>query len=244
MATKPAQLSGPERFLCDNRDAPEGAGHTNSGARPAHHLREVLAVANILPPQIHESLNDPTWGPDLWSYVDGRPDGCWLWTGARTSGYGFYSRSNWNTTRAHRLTFMWVNGPIKHGRVIDHLCRVTACVNPAHLEAITDRENILRGVGSPAQNAVADTCKNGHPLSGENLIPYYLERGERQCRLCMRERSRVRHFKRESESPDADTCPACARSIHVCKSGVMHKHRTPDRQVCPGSGMAPIEAVA
>lgn len=71
--------------------------------------------------------------------------GCWLWTGAVDfSGYGtaFYKRKQ---TRAHRASYEIHFGPIPNGLTIDHLCRVKCCVNPAHLEAVTLRENNLRG---------------------------------------------------------------------------------------------------
>lgn len=74
-------------------------------------------------------------------------------------------------------------GPIPEGLVIDHLCRNRGCVNPDHLEAVTQRENILRGEGLAAANARKTHCPKGHPYSGENLyvVP---SSGRRQCRIC------------------------------------------------------------
>ena len=158
--------------------------------------------------------------------------------------YGQFVRSTWGTARAHRVSFMWANGPISYGKVIDHLCRVTTCVNPDHLEAISDRENILRGIGSPAQNARASQCKNGHPLVPGNLYEPKLLIGERQCLICMRDRARIAHYKRGTESPNAAICSECARLLHVRKNGTMHKHLRTTGEPCPGSGQSPMEAAS
>ena len=73
---------------------------------------------------------------------------------------------------------------IADGLQIDHLCRVRCCVNPAHLEPVTPRENTLRGVGVTAKNAAKTHCSKGHPLSDENLL--VLASGRRVCRACAR----------------------------------------------------------
>ena len=84
-------------------------------------------------------------------------------------------------------------GEIPGGLVLDHLCRNVLCVNPSHLEPVTNRENILRGVGITAQNAQKTQCKWGHPFSGENL--FVRPDGERMCRACMRRRDREKKAK-------------------------------------------------
>lgn len=69
--------------------------------------------------------------------------GHWLWMGCVSHGYGtFYL--NGRSCRAHRVVYEWAVGPIPYGLQIDHLCRVTYCVNPDHLEAVTNRENSHR----------------------------------------------------------------------------------------------------
>lgn len=70
--------------------------------------------------------------------------GCWIWTGSKgEDGYGSvrYRRRVW---RAHRAAYTILVGPIPAGLELDHLCRVRACVNPAHLEPVTGEENIRR----------------------------------------------------------------------------------------------------
>lgn len=89
-----------------------------------------------------------TWGRALrfWARVE-RSDSCWLWTGSTTkAGYGMFGagRRGMGNLYAHRYSYEWAKGPIPAGLHIDHLCRVRNCVNPAHLEAVTQGENNRR----------------------------------------------------------------------------------------------------
>lgn len=123
--------------------------------------------------------------------VDGET-GCWLWTGAKTTGgYGTINEGGrkGRPLLAHRVAHELFRGPILDGLQIDHLCKVRHCVNPDHLEAVTCAENIRRsGVAKAARarHRAKTHCKNGHPLSGENLDPYQLKIGYRQCVICNR----------------------------------------------------------
>ena len=114
--------------------------------------------------------------------------GCWLWTAAiNEHGYGTLrlGRHKGKTQNylAHRFTFEFYNGPILDGSILDHTCRQRACVNPDHLEAVTHRVNILRGVGVSAQNAKKLKCDSGHSLETAYLIGH---RAHRKCRECQR----------------------------------------------------------
>jgi hypothetical protein len=130
-------------------------------------------------------------------------DGCWVWTGTkvRTSDDADYYGQFWmggKNVSAHRLSYRLLVGEIPNGLVLDHLCRNTLCVNPEHLEAVTDQVNILRGVAPPAKNATKTHCVNGHALSGANVR--YRTDGARACRACEREstrRSRARQRARQ-----------------------------------------------
>lgn len=77
------------------------------------------------------------------SYVERVPmSGCWIWMGAvRQRGYGQFHASGKNVV-AHRYAYETWNGPIKRGEVVCHRCDVTSCVNPSHLFAGTQLENV------------------------------------------------------------------------------------------------------
>jgi hypothetical protein len=88
----------------------------------------------------------------FWARVEKRPDGCWIWTGViNHNGYGRYTYARPDgrslASRAHRIAYELLVGPIPDGLQLDHLCRVKACVNPAHLEPVTQDENMRRTRG-------------------------------------------------------------------------------------------------
>jgi hypothetical protein len=83
-----------------------------------------------------------TSGPDY--LVDER--GCWVWQRARTrKGYGQKVLPGQIVIRAHRWYYEQAWGPIPEGLQLDHLCRNPPCVNPDHLEVVTNQENVHRG---------------------------------------------------------------------------------------------------
>lgn len=90
----------------------------------------------------------------------------------------------------HRYTYEAANGPIKATLQIDHLCRNRACCNPKHLEAVTQRVNILRGKGFPARHALVTSCPAGHAYTPANT--YVSSRNQRICRACKAARERDR----------------------------------------------------
>lgn len=132
------------------------------------------------------------------------PNGCIEWTGGLNgSGYGQFSDLRTSNRKegkvyAHRWSYEYFIGPIPDGLHLDHLCRNRKCVNPTHLEPVTAKENILRGVGTSALHAVKTHCPAGHPYSGENLY-IHPARGYRVCRACGRERARLRYQPRVSK---------------------------------------------
>jgi Flp pilus assembly pilin Flp len=114
-----------------------------------------------------------------------KQDDHWFWRGnLKTAGYGRI-RLNGVKVLAHRAVYEAYVGPIPAGLTIDHLCRVRACVNPAHLEPVSMKVNVLRGVGAAAQHARQTHCKRGHPLVGEHV--YLNAQGHRRCRTCQLE---------------------------------------------------------
>lgn len=142
----------------------------------------------------------------FWSKVDkngpislARPDlnlgPCWLWT-AHTDrkGYGRFSVGG-TLVRVHRFSWSLQHGEIPAGMQPDHLCRVPNCVNPAHLEIVTPRENILRSNGPTAKHARKTHCFRGHPFDEKNTAR--CKRGDRiyrGCKTCNRLKwNRIKH---------------------------------------------------
>lgn len=123
--------------------------------------------------------------------------GCWLWTGhVSRSGYVQFVTGGSDRQYAHRWAYEHFVGPIPEGRQLDHLCRTRHCVNPAHLEPVTPRENTLRAVSPPSVNAAKTYCLNGHPFDEDNTLR--VPQG-RKCRTCRREiHKRYRMRKKES----------------------------------------------
>lgn len=132
--------------------------------------------------------------------------GCIEWiAGTNGVGYGFLRLAPSEGSRkiyAHRWSYEHHVGPIPDGLQIDHLCRNTLCVNPAHLEPVTPGENFLRGFGSPADNARKTHCLVGHPFSAENTYIHPSD-GSRRCRCCSRARDRARSRRRHSSQKAA-----------------------------------------
>lgn len=135
---------------------------------------------------------------------------CWTWVGQICGGgYGLLRKM-----RAHRLSYEINVGPIPPGLVIDHLCRNRACVNPAHLEPVTNRENILRGHSLSAQRARKTHCVRGHEFTEENT--YRDGKGRRYCRECQRHRSAARWMAMKGEMTESWTCPTCGAVLKRC----------------------------
>lgn len=124
--------------------------------------------------------------------------GCWIWLNRLfPTGYGQLCKKidrKQYAYRAHRVAWELYKGPIPTGLVVDHICRNRWCVNPNHMELVTQRENTIRGEGFPAQRHKQTHCINGHLLSGENVYWY---RGYRQCIPCSRARDKIRRRNNE-----------------------------------------------
>ncbi len=127
----------------------------------------------------------------FWSKVEKTPT-CWNWIGGKRRTkklyYGVFgithSYHNYETVTAHRFAYQLIKGPIPEGKELDHLCKNTLCVNPDHLEPVTHRENIMRGLSPKILGWGKPTCPQGHLFTEDNLAPYELSIGHRKCLIC------------------------------------------------------------
>lgn len=144
--------------------------------------------------------------------------GCWNWTAAKASikggslGYGrFWDGKDY--VPAHRFAYEALTGKsIPVGWEIDHTCRNTLCVNPAHLEAVTPLENLRR-------QAVANRkshCPQGHEFTEANTR--YNKEGHRVCRQCGKDRANARYAAR------TDIPHTGSGSVHAAKTECVNGH--------------------
>jgi len=124
------------------------------------------------------------------------PIKCWLWTAGTSKNDSQMSYGQfWDGDRlvyAHRFSYeMHYHTTIPVGMTIDHVksrgCTSTLCVNPHHLEVVTNKVNCLRGTSPWAKEAAQTHCVHGHPFNEENTYVYH---GSRRCRVCRREWAR------------------------------------------------------
>jgi hypothetical protein len=141
-----------------------------------------------------------------------RPDlgSCWIWNGNVAkhsnpkdprSGYGRFLIGPKKYAQAHRYAYELLVGPIPTGLVIDHLCMVKRCVNPAHMEPTTRAENTRRARphDGPTANVNKATCPQGHLFDASNT---YMWQGARYCRICRRLRVAAYNARRRAVRSD------------------------------------------
>ena len=122
---------------------------------------------------------------------------CWEWQGSLIhGGYGRF-RLRGIRHRAHRLFYEAFVEVIPPELDCDHLCRNPPCVNPAHIDPVPTRVNVLRAPESLASiNFWKTECPKGHPLAGDNLVAWELKQGKRACKTCARARYRSVNSRR------------------------------------------------
>jgi hypothetical protein len=164
---------------------------------------------------------EPTADERFWAQVR-QTAGCWEWTGRMDkNGYGVFW---WDAHQgsAHVYSYEQAFGSVPLGLVLDHLCHThdltchagsqcphRRCVNPWHLEAVTNSENVKRGRGSPEGWFTARThCKHGHPFNEENTGYRPGGRDCKTCRRIVRKRRDQRKAKERREGAPSATCRA------------------------------------
>ena len=183
----------------------------------------------LLPERIRESIvlqdaprDRPVTGP------------CWIWTRGKTSaGYGMTRWFDGKQRYLHRITYSVYLGPIPPRLQIDHRCRVVSCCNPAHLEAVTCRVNVLRGViGTKLE------CVNAHPLAGENLVWTTNGPGRpatRRCRQCYTTSSRESRLRnRERRNAERRARYVRRSNPDECRNG--HRWDEGSARISPSTG--------
>lgn len=167
----------------DNTTAPHranGRGHDTGGIAP-------MSDQNIKPWRGRNRFTTQPTTDRFWEKVD-KSGTCWLWLGGKgRDGYGRFALSGGRMVAAHRFAYEAVVGEIPRGLQIDHLCRVTECVNPAHMEPVTAAENSRRRAACTPPKPQPTHCGQGHLLDDENTR---WTAGRKTCRRCNAERSR------------------------------------------------------
>jgi hypothetical protein len=163
----------------------------------------------------HRLLPDIPFEERFWARTTPGENGCIIWTAA-TASEGRYGMCSYEgvVRPAHVVAYLAFVGQYDMSLDIDHLCGVTLCVNPQHLEPVTHRENVLRGRSIQAQNARKVECIRGHDLT-DPVNVRTMKRGGRACRACVRERQAER-FQARHESGECVGDRRCS----YCKAEV------------------------
>lgn len=116
-------------------------------------------------------------------------NGCWNWMRFKNLGYGVIKLTNPKRTDelVHRFVYELLIEKIQEGLELDHLCRNRGCCNPFHLEPVTSKENILRGIGPTAINSKKTHCKRWHFFDDKNTLKV---KNGRMCKRCSLENTK------------------------------------------------------
>ena len=97
----------------------------------------------------------PTLTESLLARMDAKTQahesGCWVWTGSNVNGYGTVKVSG-SMIRVHRIAFFRGTGVDPKELDVDHMCFNHACLNPAHLRLLTNKQNCENRAGLSKRN--------------------------------------------------------------------------------------------
>lgn len=146
-----------------------------------------------VPPQGAPAFGDDRLPNRFWSKASvNDATGCWEWNAQKShNGYARFQLES-QPQRAHRVSYQALVGAIPEGMTLDHLCRVRHCVNPAHLEPVTQAENNRRAARASSRKGfplkTRTHCPVGHPYDEANTA--VSRNGKRRCRACTHTRKR------------------------------------------------------
>lgn len=130
--------------------------------------------------------------------------GCWIWTRSKDrKGYGRLANfdavlQRWAPKYAHRVSYELFHGEIPDGLVVDHMCNTPSCVNPDHLQVLTNRANILRSSSPYIVAYWTKVCLRGHDVSLPENQYIRPDNGKVMCRECSRFRARRQSSRRSA----------------------------------------------
>ncbi len=119
----------------------------------------------------------------IWKFIKipKDPNGCWIWIGCfHWNGYGQLTFDH-EHYRSHRFVYEYLVDQIPKGIELHHVCENRRCVNPFHLQPLTPKEHMMKGMGIGRINIEKTHCNHGHKFTKENIINY---NGWRYCRKC------------------------------------------------------------